>query len=361
MKPDQQSGRLGVVLIGTGGIGKFHLKTWQDIPTAEVVGVYDLDPAAARAAAELHGVDTVYTSLAEAVAEPRAAAADICTPNMFHREGTVAALAAGKHVLCEKPLAATVADIEAMIAARDAAARKQPRSAPLLMTCQHLRFEQRTRALERVIAAGRLGEPYYGRAWWLRRRLAPATPGFLSRAQAGFGPGMDIGVHMLDLAMHLLGQPRPVSVTGVAAAKLAHQENVCNQWGPFRSADFEVEDFAAGFIRFANGAALTLEVSWLLNQSAPESYGLQLYGTAGGVYWPELKLAHVQDGLLLDSQIASETGADGHKHALAAFAAAALQGRGPSPVPAEESLVVGRVLAGLYESAAAANREVPLP
>ncbi len=343
------SDRLGVVVIGTGGIGKFHLKTWRELPQAEVLGVYDIVPATAASAAEAAGIKKVYGSLAEALAEPRAAAVDVCTPNMSHKECTVAALQAGKHVLCEKPLAATVADIRAMIAARDKARR-------LLMTCQHMRFEQRTESLRRLIAAGRLGEVYYGRAWWLRRRLAPTTPGFLTRAQAGFGPGMDIGVHVLDLAMHLMGQPQPVSVTGVAARKLADRPDVCNQWGRFRAEDFEVEDFAAGFVRFAGGAALTVEVSWLLNQTEPESYAVQLHGTEGGVRWPELKLAHVQDGMLVDTQVVSGLGTDGHKGALAAFADAVLHER-PSPVPAEESLAVARVLEGLYASAASGREE----
>ncbi len=341
---------LRVVVIGTGGIGKYHIRTWQAQPEVEVIGVYDREEAVATRVAEEFKVDRVYRSLADAVGDA-ADVVDICTPNMFHAEGTIAALNAGKHVLCEKPLAPRAADIRAMIAARDRAGR-------LLMTCQHMRFEQRTRALRRVIGAGRLGDVYYARAWWLRRRGAPTTPGFLTRAQAGFGPGMDLGVHVLDLAMHLMGGPRPVSVSGVAPCALAHRPDACNQWGSFRAADYEVEDFAAGFVRFEGGAALSLEVSWLLNMVEPESYHVALHGTEGGVRWPELKLAHVQDGLLVDSQIASETGTDGHRYALAAFAEAVRTG-GPSPVPAEESLTVARILEGLYESAAS-GREVRL-
>jgi predicted dehydrogenase len=340
-----------IVLIGTGGIGTYHLQQWAEVPGAAVVGLFDADPERGRTEAERHGVAKVYDSLEAAVAEPRADAIDVCIPNAFHREAVVAALGAGKHCICEKPLAVTPAEIEAMIAARD-------RSGRLLMTAQHMRFEQSALALKRVVDAGRLGQPYYSRAWWLRRRMAPTTPGFLSRAQAGHGPGLDLGVHMLDLALHLLGQPEPVRVSGLSFRKIADQPDVANQWGPFRAADYEVEDFAGGLVRFADGSALSLEVSWLLNMIEPERYGVWLHGTRGGMQWPDLKIAHVQDGLLVDSEIISERGGHGHRNELAAFADAIRTG-GPSPVPAEQSLTVARVLTALYASAEA-GQEVAL-
>ncbi|MEW6249820.1 MAG: Gfo/Idh/MocA family oxidoreductase [Planctomycetota bacterium] len=346
-----QSDHIGVVVLGAGWAGRHHIKSWLVTPGTQVLGVYDINPAAAQAAVDLAGGGTVYRSLEAAVAEPRAQVVDICTPNMLHRPGALAAFAAGKHVLCEKPLAATTADIRAMIAARDQAGR-------LLMTCQHMRFEERTQLLRNMLAGGRLGEVYYGRATWLRRRGAPVGPGFLRKDLAGFGPGMDIGVHVLDLAMHLMGQPQPVSVTGVAGAKLAHRPDVCNQWGCFRSEDFQVEDFAAGFVRFANGAGLAIEVSWLMNMPETEWIGLTLHGTAGGVRWPDLKLAHVQNNVLVDTQAVGPPENHGHQHALAAFVDAIRRG-GPSPVPAEESLAVVGVLAALYESAGS-GREVQL-
>lgn len=342
-RPAAESDRVRAVIIGTGGIGKYHLSLWNDTPNAEVLGIYDVVAQSARAAARQFNVKRVYASLADAVGDPRADAVVVCTPNMFHKEGVVAALAAGKHCLCEKPLAVDPADIRAMIAARD-------RSGKLLMTAQHLRFEQRSQTLKRLIDAGRLGDVYYTRAWWLRRRLAPITPGFLHKAQAGRGPGMDIGVHVLDLAMHLLDHPRPVSVTGLSACRLAHRPDVTNQWGTYKPADFEVEDFAAGLIRFEDGGALSLEVSWLLNMVEHELSGVWLHGTEGGIRWPELKLAHVQDGVLVDTQVVSDIGGDGHKHEIRAFVDAIRHGR-PSPVPAEQSLVVAEILAGLYQSA----------
>jgi len=340
-----------IVLIGAGGIGRYHARIWQEMPEAKLVGVYDVVRQAAERAARDFNVPRVYSSLDEALAEPKADAVDVCTPNRAHTPVVVAALGAGKHCLCEKPLAISSDEIREMIAARD-------RSGRLLTTIQHLRFEQRSIALKRLIDAGTLGEIYYTRAWWLRRRMAPVTPGFLKKEQAGCGPGADLGVHALDLAMHFMGHPEPVAVTGFTACKLARQPDVANQWGRYRPDDFEVEDFAAGFVRFANGAALSLEVSWLLNICEPELYGVWLHGTAGGAHWPTIRLNSVREGLLLDTQVVSDTGTDGHKNQLAAFCEAVRTG-GPSPIPAEQSLRVARVLEGLYRSAES-GREVRL-
>ena len=347
MKPEV----VRVVVVGTGGIGKGHLKVWKDIPSVQVVGFYDVVPQVAQQSAEQFGVKKVYESLHAAVSDPQADAVVVCTPNMIHKQGVVAALSAGKHCLCEKPLAATAADIREMIAARD-------RSGKLLMTAQQMRFEQRSQTLKRVVEAGRLGHVYYTRAWWLRRRLAPTTLGFLSRAQAGRGPGLDIGVHVLDLALHLLGHPKPVSVSGIVACELAHRPDVANQWGPFRSEDFEVEDFAAGFVRFADRSALSLEVSWFLNMVEQELWGLRLHGTEGGAQWPDLSIAHVQDGVLVDSKIVSNAGGDGYRNEMLAFVDAILNDK-PSPVPAEQSLAVVQILEALYASGES-GREVRL-
>ena len=337
------SDTLQVALIGTGGIGKLHLEEWRRVDHAEIAGVFDVVDEAACHAAEKFDVHTVYDSIEAAVGDGRIDAVDICVPNKFHTDTVIAALNAGKHTICEKPLAATSAEIERMIAARD-------RGDKLLMTAQHLRFEERSTAFQKMIDAGRLGEVYYARAFWLRRRMLPTTPGFIRKDQSGGGPCIDIGVHMLDLALHFMGFPRPVSVTGVAACKLAKRDGVFNEWGAFNADDLDVEDFAAGMMRFENGAALTLEVSWMLNIDQDETYGVHLFGDNGGGRWPELRFSHEQDGLLLDEQVTNIHKNHGHRNELRAFAEAVRDG-GPSPVPAEQSLVVAQILESLYESA----------
>lgn len=347
MKSDQ----VRVVLLGTGDIGRYHLKLWREVERAAVVGVYDVSAEAAQAAAKEYSVPKVYGSLKEAVADSDANAADICVPNNFHLPVVLAALQAGKHCLCEKPLAVAPREIEQMIAARDSAEK-------LLMTAQHFRFDGRTAALKKMIDAGRLGEVYYARAWWLRRRMVPGRPGFLSKSQAGGGPCVDIGVHVLDLAMHLLGHPKPVSVTGVAACKLAKRPGLYNVWERYDPKDFEVEDFAAGFVRFESGLCLALEAAWTLNMVENEVRNVSLFGTEGGAQWPDLKFSHEQDGLLVNSAITNVKGDDGHLNELKVFCESIRAG-GPSPVPAEQGLTTARILEGLYESGAT-GREVRL-
>lgn len=338
------SDTLKVALVGTGGIGKIHLEQWRQVERAEIAGVFDVSAESARQAAEEFEVEVIYESLEDAVADDTIDAVDICVPNKSHPATAIAALDAGKHVICEKPLAATSAEIEQMIAARD-------RAGKLLMTAQHLRFEERSAAFKKMIDAGRLGEIYYARAFWLRRRMLPTTPGFIRKEQSGGGPCLDIGVHALDLALHFMGFPKPISVTGVADCKLAKGAGVFNEWGEFDAAAFDVEDFAAGMIRFENGAALTLEVSWMLNMDEDEIYGVHLFGKNGGGRWPELKFSREHDGLLLDERISNIRENHGHRNELREFTEAVRDG-GPSPVRAEESLLVARILEALYASAA---------
>ena len=345
--------KLRIVQIGTGGMGRYHLRLWKEMPGVEVIGLYDAAPAAAEQGAKICDTARVYPNLEAALGDARADAVCIATPNRFHPDMVCAALAAGRHVLCEKPLAATAAEIERMIAVRD-------RAGTLLMTAQHMRFDTRTATLQRLMAAGRLGDVYYAKAFWLRRRFAPSTPGFVTQAQAVRGPGADIGVHVVDLSMHLLGHPQPVAVSGVSVCKLARTPGRYNAWGRLDPALYDVEDFAAGWVRFANGAVLTVEVSWLLNMLETEAYGVHLFGERGGAQWPELKWVWEEDGIVSTGQVESydRNVHDGHKNELLAFVEAVRAG-GPSPVPAEQSLTVARILDALYASAES-GREVRL-
>jgi predicted dehydrogenase len=270
----------------------------------------------------------------------------VCTPNRYHAPLTIAALEAGKHVMCEKPLAPTPGEVRDMIRARDRAQR-------LLMTAQSLRFEPPARALRDEVATGVLGPVYHARCWALRRGGVPARPGFVQRRHSGGGPCIDIGVHLLDLALWLMGNPQPVSVSGVARADLSAQPGAFSAWGPAPiPPSYDVEDFAAGFVRFADGATLILETSWLLH--GEDRSELWLYGRAGGCHWPSLQVTeadaatrqHYQRRLRLTAGTRG-----GHAQECLDFARAVATG-GPSPVPAEQSLQVMQILDGIYRSQA---------
>jgi len=267
---------------------------------------------------------------------------DVCTPNNAHAPAVLAGFANKKHVLCEKPLAITPAEVVKMVAASRKARR-------LLMCAQHMRFDGTSQGLKKWIDAGHMGDIYYARAWLNRRRNVPAWGAFLSKKASGGGPGVDLGVHALDLTMWLMGNFEPVSVSGIAPCKLAKIPGIFNEWGAYRPRQMEVEDFAVGLVRFKNGAALTLEASWMMNIHAPSEAATWVYGTQAGAKWPSLEIVEERDGTLTEGKIANAPKAEGHEAEIAAFHDAVVN-RKPSPVPPRQTLAVIKVLDGLYRS-----------
>src|SRR5713101_214839 len=182
---------LKVGVIGVGGIAGTHFPGWKQSPHAEIAAMSDVSAEALNRVAEAQGVKRRYEKPEELIANPEIDIVDICTPNMYHAPLAVAALEAGKNVICEKPLAPTPAAIQNMISARN-------KSGKLLMTAQHFRFQGTSKALKAEIDKGILGDVYHARSWMLRRAAAPTRPGFISKEHSSGGPCIDIGVHILD-------------------------------------------------------------------------------------------------------------------------------------------------------------------
>jgi predicted dehydrogenase len=341
--------KLKVGIIGLGGIANTHVPGWQASTYTEVVAGADIRPEVYDTWRQKYGVAKFYEKPEELIADPEIDIIDICTPNMFHADQAVAALESGKHVLCEKPLAPTPTDIRKMISARD-------KSGKLLMTAQHFRFRGVSQAAKAEIDTGALGEVYHARAWMLRRCLLPNGPTFIYKDRAGGGPTIDIGVHILDLTLWLMGHPKPVAVSGVAKATLAHHKDAFTMWGRSRvMQDMDVEDFAAAFVRFENGSTLILEVSWLLHHNTPgEEAKVWLYGSEGGLEWPSdtfMKSNYATKQLLTTTLTATSDTMEPHALECVEFAKAVAEGL-PSPVPAEQSLMVQSILDGIYRSQA---------
>jgi predicted dehydrogenase len=338
---------LNVAVIGVGGIARTHMPGWQASPYAEVVAGSDINGEALEKWGKLHNVTRLSTQMGDILGDPDIDIIDICTPNMTHTPLVVAALEAGKHVICEKPLAPTPAEVRQMIDARD-------RSGKLLMTAQHFRFSGISQAMKREIDSGALGDIYHARGWMLRRNAFIPTPTFVNKALSGGGPCIDIGVHILDVTLWLMGHPKPVAVTGVARAELARKKGAFSIWrdGPVPD-DFDVEDFAAAFVRFENGATLMLEVSWLLHHdTASEDMQCWLYGTEGGCHWPKAEfLSTNYETKQLYNRVLKFTRDAMEPHAFECyeFARAIVEGQ-PSPVPPEQSLHVITILDGIYRS-----------
>jgi predicted dehydrogenase len=338
---------LKVGVIGVGGIAKTHMPGWAASDHAEVVAGSDVAEPVLQAWGVTHGVTNLSTRPADIINDPDIDIIDVCTPNMYHTDLVVAALAAGKHVICEKPLAPTPADIRRMIAARDA-------SGKLLMTAQHFRFSGISQAMKRELETGVLGEIYHARSWMLRRGWLPVRPGFIYKRNSGGGPCIDIGVHILDLTLWFMGNPQPISVTGVAKKTLSNHKGAFSVWrnDPV-PADMDVEDFANAYVRFDNGATLILEVSWLLHHPTEgEDMQMWLYGSEAGCHWPkgEFYETNYTTQQLSDRTIKlTKDSLEPHALECVEFARAVAEGR-PSPVPAEQSLQVMTILDGIYRS-----------
>jgi predicted dehydrogenase len=266
--------RIGI--IGSGGIAQnAHLPGYTAIPDlCEVVALADINPEAAKTASEKFNVKHVFDNYNSLLEMDEIDAVSVCTPNYVHMDPTIKALQAGKHVLCEKPIAMNAGEARKMVDAAKKAGKK-------LQVGYNMRFVPANQVLKRYVEGGELGEIYYARAQALRRRGIPGWGVFINKEKQGGGPLIDIGVHILDLTMWLMGHPKPVAASGITYAKFGKRSDVVGFMGQWDYKNFTVEDFAAALIRFDNGATVVLESSFVAN--IPEDiFRTTLCGTEGG-------------------------------------------------------------------------------
>jgi len=342
---------VGIAVIGMGYIGqKTHLPAFlkmQEEGLVRIVAICDVNPDALKEAAEKFGITNTFTDHQKLLEMEEIDAVDVCTPNYLHKQPVIDAFAAGKHVICEKPLAINAVEGAEMIAAAHAAGRK-------FQIALNMRFGSGPQAVKRFIDDGKIGEIYYARAHALRRRGIPGWGTFTQKDKQGGGPLIDIGVHVLDLTLWLMGYPQPVSVTGQTYVKFGTREGVLGLLGQWDPKTYTVEDFAAGFIRFENGATLSLESSFAANL-AENQFHTSLFGTEGGAYLDlandaATRLYREESGTLTDTTPVFLPKIMTHDAELRAFVQAIADDT-PVPVPAEQGLLVSRVLDALYLSA----------
>jgi predicted dehydrogenase len=256
--------KLKIGIIGCGGIanGKHcpSLAALGDL--CEMVAFCDLVEERAVKTAKTFGAPDAKVTLdyRQLLADRSIDAVHICTPNASHAAISVDALAAGKHVMCEKPMAHTAADAAKMLAAWKSSGKK-------LTIAYQNRFRPEVQLLKKSIEAGELGEIYYGKAIAIRRRAVPNWGVFLDKAQQGGGPLIDIGTHSLDMTLWMMDNYQPARVSGSVFYKLGSLPEATdgNIWGPWDVTAYDVEDSAMGFIQMQNGAAISIETSWALN------------------------------------------------------------------------------------------------
>jgi len=280
--------KLKVGIVGCGGIanGK-HLPAIKKNGNFEIIAFCDLIKERAEKAKEEYGTpeSRIYTDYQELIKEDLDAVY-VLTPNNAHAPITIAALKAGKHVMCEKPMAKTYAEAKAMV---DTAKE----TGKVLTIGYQSRYRSDSQYLKRACENGDLGEIYYAKAHAVRRRAVPTWGVFLDEEKQGGGPLIDIGTHALDLTLWMMDNYEPESVMGSVYRKLADQKETGNAWGDWDPTVFTVEDSAFGFIKMKNGATINLEASWALNTLDVDEAKTSLCGTKAG--------ADMKDGLRINS------------------------------------------------------------
>ena len=266
-------------IIGCGGIanGK-HMPSLKKVPNAQMVAFCDIIPERAEKAAKEYGTADakVYTDYKELLKDPEIEVVHVLTPNREHADITIDALHAGKHVMCEKPMAKTAADAKRMLDAAKETGKK------LTIGYQH-RQKPSAQYAKQYIEEGNLGDIYYVNTYAIRRRGTPNWGVFLNEEEQGGGPIIDILTHSLDLTLYLMNNYEPRLVIGKTHKKLEHPE-AGNIWGDDGVSTTPLEEAAAAYVEMKNGATLLLETSWALNTEAPMPEGsVRLCGSKGGL------------------------------------------------------------------------------
>ena len=234
--------RLGV--LGAGFIGRIHLRCFSNIEGVELAGLFDVDKELAAKAAEEYQVEKIYDSSDVIIEDEDIDAVVLGVPNKIHKPLAIQALKAGKHVLLEKPMALNGTEAREIYQA-------QQQSGKLLMMAHQMRWTWTNREIKKIIQKGALGKIYNVKVGWFRRKGIPGWGSWFTRmAESGGGPLIDIGVHMLDLSIFLMGNPKPISVYGSIYAEFGPRKEGLGTWGtPNWDGFYDVEDLATALIR----------------------------------------------------------------------------------------------------------------
>ncbi|WP_202081605.1 Gfo/Idh/MocA family protein [Caldalkalibacillus salinus] len=334
--------KLRMGIIGAGGIAQQrHIPAYHALQDqVSLIAVCDVNKETAEHVSRTYNIEKVFTRYEDLLDEVDAVT--ICTPNKFHADITIAALKAGVHVLCEKPMAMNTEECEAMVTAAN-------ESDAILSIGYHYRFMQDSRAAQTLIRHNEIGTPFVARAQALRKRKVPGWGVFTNKSLQGGGSLIDYGCHYLDLSLWLLGQPQPVEVLGQAYNHLSKMPGQVNQWGSFDHETFDVDDHVTAYITFDNGASLTFETSWAANiEKDVES--LSISGQKGGVDLFPLHLNQAKHGMLINSQADWLPGEEDPGKALVHNFIQSCLGNETPVVKPEEALQVTRIIDAIYKS-----------
>lgn len=267
-----------VGMIGAGAIANSHCDGINKHPEAKVVAAADMSQERLTALATKFAIEKVYTKWEDLVADRTIDAVSVALPNALHAPVSLAALKAGKHVILDKPFALNAREAQAVVAAAKKAHK-------VFMLGMNQRFTREAQILKVVAARGDLGEIYHAKAYWLRRSGSPKFGTWFTRKDlSGGGCMLDIGVHVLDLCLHLMGNFKPVAVSGATYTKFGHRGIGEGGWGMSDRGKpvFDVDDFATALIKFQNGSTVELNASWVLHMDQANKNNVELFGNDGG-------------------------------------------------------------------------------
>lgn len=268
----------------------------------------------------------------------------ICTPNKFHADIAIAALEAGVHVLCEKPMAMNVAECEGMVQAAEKSGKK-------LSVAYHYRYTEAARLAKETVDAGELGDVLVTRVQALRQRKVPGWGVFTNKALQGGGSLIDYGCHMLDLSLWLLGNPKPVEVMGRAYNRLSKMPGQINEWGALDHETFDVDDHVTGYITFSDGSSLMLECSWAANIKE-DKMALSLSGVNGGMNVYPYELYKPDNGSMVMTERDAEHDEDAAGFEQMKRFVDSCLGRSELIVKPAEALQVNQIMDAIYQSSA---------
>lgn len=335
---------LRIGLIGAGAIARdVHIPNYlKQEPHVEIVAISDVVRENADSLAASFHIEHVFTDYNAMLSEMNLDAVSICTPNKFHAEATLAALSAGCHVLCEKPPAMNVDEASEMTKAAEQAGK-------VLMYGFCFRFSPEVDALKRFISADELGDIYAVRIHAMRRRGIPGWGNFTNKELQGGGPLIDIGVHMLDTALYLMGYPDPDTILGMTYQRLGIQKGV-GLFGAWDWKNYSVEDMARGMITFQNGASIILETSFAANVKKHNDMNVSLMGDKGGADVFPLEIYQEKHNTLVDTTPSYLPDVNKFEAEIAQFVHGCLQ-NDLSVSMASQGLKIQKIINGLYESA----------
>ncbi|REK76126.1 Gfo/Idh/MocA family protein [Paenibacillus paeoniae] len=270
--------KIRIGIIGAGNIGGVHAAEFAKLADqCEITAITDAYLPLAQAKADQYGIGAVAATPEELITRDDVDAVIIGVPNQHHAPLAIQALKAGKHVLLEKPMG-----INSDAAREILKASKE--SDRIVMVGHQMRWESVPMAIKEQVERGELGKIYTAKTGWFRRKGIPGWGTWFTRMdQSGGGPLIDIGVHMLDLALYLMGNPKPVSVYGATYAEFGPNRKGIGNWGtPDWNGVYDVEDLATALIKMEDGSTLSLEVSWAVHMDTDNTPFIHLMGSEGG-------------------------------------------------------------------------------